>query len=129
MTDFVKTAIFQHTGMITLQRPRALNALSLSMIRALIDVLLAWRDDLAINAVVLRSSADKALCAGGDIRYFYEVGHPLRHSSRAVQCSVTQDCSRWRKTTRSLGLKWLARRSAMYTERCCPPVQPSATVR
>ena len=51
MTDFVKTAISQRTGVITLDRPRALNALSLSMIRALSDVLLAWRDDPAIDAV------------------------------------------------------------------------------
>jgi hypothetical protein len=39
------------------------------------------------------------------------------------------DCSRWRRTTRSVGLKYAASRSAMYTDRCCPPVHPSATVR
>ena len=39
------------------------------------------------------------------------------------------DCSRWRNTTRSVGAKCAARRSAIYTERCWPPVQPSATVR
>jgi enoyl-CoA hydratase/carnithine racemase len=74
MTDFVKTTILNRTGLITLDRPRTLNSLSLEMIRALADVLLAWRDDPAVDAVVLRSSTDKALCAGGDIRYFHDVG-------------------------------------------------------
>ena len=41
MTDFVKTRIANRTGVITLDRPRTLNSLSLEMIRALADVLLA----------------------------------------------------------------------------------------
>jgi enoyl-CoA hydratase/carnithine racemase len=92
MTDFVKTTILNRTGLITLDRPRTLNSLSLEMIRALADVLLAWRDDPAVDAVVLRSSTDKALCAGGDIRYFYDVGTlPTTGGSASLEDFFTEE--------------------------------------
>ncbi|HEY0064863.1 MAG TPA: enoyl-CoA hydratase/isomerase family protein [Telluria sp.] len=75
MSEFVQTRVANRTGIITLDRPKALNSLSLDMVRALSAVLQAWRDDAAIDAVVLGSSSEKALCAGGDIRFFHEVGH------------------------------------------------------
>lgn len=62
------------TGFITLDRPKALNSLSLAMIRDLTNILLAWRDDATIDAVVIHSSNGKAFCAGGDIRFFYDKG-------------------------------------------------------
>jgi enoyl-CoA hydratase/carnithine racemase len=74
MSEFVKTRVARGTGIITLDRPRALNSLSLDMVRALTDTLLAWRDDDRVEAVVLTSSSEKALCAGGDIRFFHEAG-------------------------------------------------------
>ena len=74
MSDFVHTRIAQRTGVITLDRPKALNSLSLDMVRALTATLRAWRDDASIDAVVLTSSSPKALCAGGDIRFFYDHG-------------------------------------------------------
>jgi enoyl-CoA hydratase/carnithine racemase len=74
MSEFVKTRIARGTGIITLDRPRALNSLSLDMVRALAATLLEWRDDKRVAAVVLNSSSEKALCAGGDIRFFYDVG-------------------------------------------------------
>jgi len=74
MSQYVQTRVANGTGMITLDRPKALNSLSLDMVRALTAVLLAWRDDPAIAAVVIGSSSEKALCAGGDIRFFYECG-------------------------------------------------------
>jgi enoyl-CoA hydratase/carnithine racemase len=75
MTDHVLTRVANGTGVITLDRPKALNSLSLAMVRRLTDILLAWRDDAAVSAVVLTSSSEKALCAGGDIRFFHEAGH------------------------------------------------------
>jgi len=75
MTDHVLTRIANRTGIITLDRPKALNSLSLGMVRALTDILLGWQDDGQVDAVVLTSSSEKALCAGGDIRFFHEVGH------------------------------------------------------
>ena len=74
MTDHVLTRVANGTGVITLDRPKALNSLSLAMVRRLTDTLLAWRDDPAVASVVLTSSSEKALCAGGDIRFFHEVG-------------------------------------------------------
>ena len=65
----------RHLGILTLNRPQALNALSLEMIRAITGQLLAWREDPQVGAVLLRgaSRAGKApaFCAGGDIRYFH----------------------------------------------------------
>jgi enoyl-CoA hydratase/carnithine racemase len=75
MSEFVQTRVANRTGIITLDRPKALNSLSLDMVRDLTQVLLAWRDDAGVDAVVLTSSSEKALCAGGDIRFFHEVGH------------------------------------------------------
>ena len=75
MTDYVLTRVANGTGTITLDRPKALNSLSLEMVRRLTDVLLAWRDDARVDAVVITSSSEKALCAGGDIRFFHEAGH------------------------------------------------------
>ena len=74
MTEFVQTAVKNKTGFITLDRPKALNSLSLDMVRAITETLLQWQDDSGVNAVVIRSSSEKALCAGGDIRFFYEAG-------------------------------------------------------
>ena len=75
MTDHVLTRVANGTGIITLDRPKALNSLSLAMVRRLTAILLAWRDDASVDAVVLASSSEKALCAGGDIRFFHEAGH------------------------------------------------------
>ena len=55
-------------GLVTLNRPRALNALDLGMIRALHPQLLAWAQEPDIQAVVIRGSGGKAFCAGGDVR-------------------------------------------------------------
>ncbi|MEC4721533.1 enoyl-CoA hydratase/isomerase family protein [Noviherbaspirillum sp. CPCC 100848] len=83
MTDFVRTAITNHIGIITLDRPKALNSLSLEMVRAITQALLAWRGDAAVRAVLIRSSSEKAFCAGGDIRFFHEAGRstPLAGSA------------------------------------------------
>jgi len=75
MTDHVLTRVANRTGIITLDRPKALNSLSLEMVRSLTAILLAWRDDSGVDAVVITSSSEKALCAGGDIRFFHDVGH------------------------------------------------------
>jgi enoyl-CoA hydratase/carnithine racemase len=74
MTDTVLTRVANRTGVITLDRPKALNSLSLDMVRALSAILLEWRDDAGVEAVVITSTSEKALCAGGDIRFFYEMG-------------------------------------------------------
>ncbi|GAB3434473.1 enoyl-CoA hydratase/isomerase family protein [Massilia solisilvae] len=74
MSEYVQTRVANRTGIITLDRPKALNSLSLDMVRALTQALLAWRTDANVDAVVIKSTSEKALCAGGDIRFFYDVG-------------------------------------------------------
>ena len=70
-------------GWLTLNRPQALNALSLEMIRAMSHALLAWQHDPEVHAVILRGEGGKALCAGGDIRFFHRAataGNPAGNS-------------------------------------------------
>lgn len=55
-------------GRITLDRPKALNALSLDMIEALSQQLDAWRHDASVHAISIEGAGSKAFCAGGDIR-------------------------------------------------------------
>ncbi len=63
-------------GLITLDRPKALNALSLDMVRALTAALRAWEHDPVVEAVALRGMGKEgpfgAFCAGGDIRFFHQ---------------------------------------------------------
>lgn len=58
---------------LTLNRPAAMNSLSLDMVRTLAEKLHAWQDDDTIHAVVIDSSTPKAFCSGGDIHFFHEV--------------------------------------------------------
>ncbi len=63
-------------GLITLNRPQAMNALSLPMVRAISATLGAWCDDPTLQAVVFRGAQREgrtpAFCAGGDIRFFHQ---------------------------------------------------------
>lgn len=61
-------------GLVTLNRPRALNALSLEMALAFKATLDRWAHDPAIEAVVVRGAGDRAFCAGGDVRSLYHAG-------------------------------------------------------
>lgn len=75
-TADIHTQVRGGVGFITLNRPRALNALSLGMIRSLYATLRAWQADADIVAVAIRGSnkegAFGAFCAGGDIRFFHD---------------------------------------------------------
>lgn len=75
MSANILTSIQNHIGFITIDRPKALNSLSLEMVRAISATLLEWRDNQQIRAVFIHSSSEKAFCAGGDIRFFYDVGN------------------------------------------------------
>jgi enoyl-CoA hydratase/carnithine racemase len=79
----VQSTVAGGLGLITLNRPKALNALSLPMVRALLAILRVWRDDPSVFAVAIRGSnkigrpgSPEALfggfCAGGDIRFFHQ---------------------------------------------------------
>lgn len=59
-------------GIISLNRSSHLNALTLEMIRGIQAQLYQWREDSQVQAVLIKSNAAKAFCAGGDIRYLYD---------------------------------------------------------
>ncbi|HSP24200.1 MAG TPA: enoyl-CoA hydratase/isomerase family protein [Saliniramus sp.] len=61
-------------GVITLNRPQALNALTLDMVRAMRAALDAWAHDDAVTRIVVQGAGEKAFCAGGDIRRLVEAG-------------------------------------------------------
>ena len=54
-------------GRITLNRPRALNALTQDMVRAIDAALTDWAADPAVRGVLIRGAGEKGLCAGGDV--------------------------------------------------------------
>ncbi|WP_327113100.1 enoyl-CoA hydratase/isomerase family protein [Nocardia sp. NBC_01730] len=54
-------------GLITLNRPKVINALNHSMALAITDALRAWADDSAVRTVVVTGAGERGLCAGGDI--------------------------------------------------------------
>ena len=54
-------------GLITLNRPKALNALTLGMIHAMTERLGDWAEDPNIAAVLIQGAGEKAFCAGGDV--------------------------------------------------------------
>jgi enoyl-CoA hydratase len=59
-------------GLITLNRPKALNALNLAMVREMRRALDAWENDPAVTRIVVQGAGEKAFCAGGDIRQLTE---------------------------------------------------------
>lgn len=58
-------------GVITLTRPKSLNALNVSMIRTLTNTLHQWQNNPEVAFVIIQSTDSKAFCAGGDIRAVY----------------------------------------------------------
>lgn len=65
-------------GVIKLNRPESLNALSLEMIREVATTLKRWESDDSISAVLFLGEGGKAFCAGGDVKSFYSSGMDYR---------------------------------------------------
>ena len=61
-------------GLITLNRPKALNALTLSMVRKIHPKLKEWENDSSIKYVLIKAQGERAFCAGGDIRALHDWG-------------------------------------------------------
>jgi len=74
-SDEVLTRVDGGIGLITLNRPKAINSLNQQMVDALSAVLARWEKDDAVRAVVLAGAGERGLCAGGDLV-------PLYHSMR-----------------------------------------------
>ena len=69
MTDEVLTRIDGHVGHLSLNRPRALHALTLDMVHAMTDAVVAWRTDDAFGAIIIDHAQGRGFCAGGDIAF------------------------------------------------------------
>ena len=59
-------------GRLTLNRPKALHALTREMCELMIDALVSWRGDPAVKAIMIDHVGDRGFCAGGDIRMIAE---------------------------------------------------------
>ena len=60
-------------GIVTLNRPQALNALTFSMVLALRAQLDHWASEARVRHVLIRAAGERAFCAGGDIRALYDL--------------------------------------------------------
>jgi len=69
MSGDILAAVAGRVGQLSLNRPQALNALTLPMVRAMIAALAGWRDDPAVGAVIIDHAEGRGFCAGGDIAF------------------------------------------------------------
>ncbi len=69
-------------GVVVLNRPKALNALTLNMVRSMAAALDAWEGDPRVTRVVIAGAGEKAFCAGGDIRHLYDLGRAGDHAQQ-----------------------------------------------
>lgn len=74
MTDQIISRVVGNLGHITLNRPKALNALTLEMCKELTRLLLSWEQDDSIGAVLIDGAGDRAFCAGGDVILLHDSG-------------------------------------------------------
>lgn len=75
-SDEVLARVENGIGLLTLNRPQAINSLNLPMVTAMTAALSTWADDPAVAAVVLSGAGERGLCAGGDVVAIY-------HSAKA----------------------------------------------
>ena len=61
-------------GIVTLNRPKALNALTLGMVHGIVEALQSFAADPEVAHVVVRQTGERAFCAGGDIRVQHDAG-------------------------------------------------------
>lgn len=72
MTDDILFDRVGEWGVVTLNRPAALNALTWKMVEAFRTQLIRWEREPAVSAVMVKGAGDKAFCAGGDIRWLHD---------------------------------------------------------
>jgi len=74
--------LFDHhgtAGLVTLNRPQALNAVTHGMVRALADKLTEWESDPSITRIIVTAAGGRAFSAGGDLRALYDLGRAGRY--------------------------------------------------
>ena len=72
MTTDIIARIEGKAGIISLNRPSALHALTLDMVHAITAQLQAWASDGAVACIIIDHAEGRGLCAGGDIRFLQE---------------------------------------------------------
>ena len=82
MTDVI-TEIAGRIGRIRLNRPKAIHALTRDMCSAMIEALVEWRSDPAVEAVTIDHAEGRGFCAGGDVRMLAESGAVDGREARA----------------------------------------------
>ncbi|MGD0719569.1 MAG: enoyl-CoA hydratase/isomerase family protein [Roseiarcus sp.] len=92
-------------GFLTLNRPRALNALNLGMVRAIAAALDDWERDGSIARVVVIGAGGRAFCAGGDIRLLYDQG---RAGDQPAQLAFWADEYRLNRRIKRYRKPWVA---------------------
>lgn len=68
MNKQIEVSVEAHLGVIALNRPEAINALSGGMIAGITETLVAWRDDPKVRAVLFEGRGARGFCSGGDVR-------------------------------------------------------------
>jgi enoyl-CoA hydratase len=74
MTEFVTCEKINCLGLLTLNRPKKLNALNVEMCAAIDSQLTEWQNDDDVKAIIIRGNGERAFCAGGDIASVYHNG-------------------------------------------------------
>ncbi|HEY1864570.1 MAG TPA: enoyl-CoA hydratase/isomerase family protein [Roseiarcus sp.] len=69
-------------GVIVLNRPKALNALTLAMVMLIAAALNDWQGDGAVDRIIILGTGERAFCAGGDIRRLYDLGRAGDHDAQ-----------------------------------------------
>lgn len=69
-SDLVLAEEVNDKGVLTLNRPKALNALNLEMVQKAYEVLIRWQDTKSL--VIVKGAGEKAFCAGGDVKGLVE---------------------------------------------------------
>ncbi len=93
MAEFIEVTLLptnnnHQIGIISLNRPKALNAQNTEMIQEVSQQLNQWENNPTISMVILRGSGEKAFCAGGDIRALH---HYLEESKGEQELNFNQD--------------------------------------
>lgn len=91
MTETEPHVLFEQRGalgLVTLNRPRAINALTVEMLRALREGLDAWLADETIRTVAIRGAGDRGLCAGGDVSALARAARDAEHAHEVDRAAI-----------------------------------------
>ena len=74
LSDQISIQKLGRAGVITITRPKVLNAITFEMCMAMKSALEVWREDPEVTLVLVEGEGDKAFCAGGDVEEIYRAG-------------------------------------------------------